>query len=120
MDNQVTRRKTIVFYLQVAAAVVSLILGVFNLSKESSPVVQKIQENHRHNLLVKQQKEAAEKATQIANMNIQWIYRNNDGIYRYYSDPTNHYWCRVNIQGIYEYSENPQYTQIAQNPRNIR
>lgn len=119
MEN-FSRRKGIVFYLQVAAAVVSLILGVFNLTKESSPVVQRIQENHRHNLLIKQQQEAMKKATQISQMNIQWQYRNNDGTWRYYSDPTNQYWCRVNIQGIYEYSENPQYAHIAQIERNIK
>jgi hypothetical protein len=112
--EQISRRKTIVFYLQVAAAVVSLMIGMFNLTKESKPIVERIQENHRQNLLVKQQQEIVKRATQIAHMPIQWQYRNNDGTWRYYSDETGRYWCRVNIQGIYEYSENPQYQQNHQ------
>lgn len=122
MEN-FSRRKGIVFYLQIAAAVVSLMIGVFNLTKESKPIVERIQENHRQNLLIKQQQEIIKKATQISQMNIQWQYRNNDGTWRYYSDPTGQYWCRVNIQGIYEYSENPQHQQIhqiASVPQNIR
>lgn len=119
---EISRRKTIVFYLQIAAAVVSLMIGMFNLSKESKPIVERIQENHRQNLIVKQQQEIIKKATQISQMNIQWQYRNNDGTWRYYSDPTGQYWCRVNIQGIYEYSENPQarQIQIASNPQHIK
>ena len=120
MDKLITRRKGIVFYLQVAAAVVGLIIGVFNLSKESKPIVEKFQENHRQNLIIKQQQEAVKKATMISQMPIHWQYRNNDGTWRYYSDETGRYWCRVNIQGIYEYTEHPQYANIAQNNRLIR
>jgi DNA repair exonuclease SbcCD ATPase subunit len=64
--EQLSRRKTIVFYLQVAAAVVSLMIGMFNLTKESKPIVERIQENHRQNQIIKQQQEIVKRATQIA------------------------------------------------------
>ena len=96
------------FYLQVAAAVVSLLLGLAQMTKESTPFIQKIKENQQQKELVKKQQDAVARASQIASMNIQWQYRGNDGTWRYYSDGTNSYWCRVNIQGVYEYAENPQ------------
>lgn len=100
-------RRGKVIYLQISAAVVSLLLGLFNLSKESAPLIQKMQTNQN----LRRQEENARKATEIAQMQIQWQYRNNDGVWNYYSDPTGRYWCRVNIQGICEYSENPEYSQ---------
>jgi hypothetical protein len=59
-------------------------------------------------------------AEMIAQMNIPWQYRNNDGVWRYYSDPTGRYWTRVNIQGVYEYCENPQFLRMASNGSVVR
>jgi hypothetical protein len=112
---KITRRRGIVFYLQIAAAIVSLLLGITQMTKESVPFVDKIKQNQQQNEIAKKQREAQSKATKIASMNIQWNYRGNDGVWRYYSDMNNFYWCRVNIQGVYEYSENPYHQ--ASNPK---
>ena len=106
-------RRSKVVYLQVTAAVVSLLLGLFNLSKESAPLLRRVQESRHHLEQSKMQEEAAKKASDIAGMGLEWQYRSNDGVWRYYSDPTGRYWCRVNIQGVYEYSENPQYVMAS-------
>lgn len=95
-------------YLQIAAAVVSLLLGLAQMSKESAPIVKKVQESQRQAQVQKQHIDAQKKAVMISQMNIPWQYRGNDGTWRYYSDPAGRYWSRVNIQGIYEYSEAPQ------------
>lgn len=102
-----SRRRGIVLYLQIAAAVVSLILGLAQMTKESTPYVEKYKQHQQQVEVYKKQQEAVEKATKISNLNIQWQYRGNDGVWRYYSDSNNFYWCRVNIQGVYEYAENP-------------
>jgi hypothetical protein len=117
-----SRRKGIVFYLQVAAAVVSLLLGLAQMTKESTPYIEKIKENQHQKELMKKQQDAITKASQIASMNVNWQYRGNDGVWRYYSDEANVYWCRVNIQGVYEYAQNPNLRQntIAHNPITIR
>jgi hypothetical protein len=104
-----------VIYLQIAGAIVSLLLGLANISKESVPLIKKIQENKIKN----EQEQAKTKAFEISQMPIQWQYRGNDGTWRYYGDYSNRFWARVNIQGIYEYSENPQY-QIASNNEIVR
>lgn len=101
-------RRGIVLYLQIAAAVVSLLLGLAQMTKESAPLVEKYQQHQQQVEVQKKQQEAQKVASQIASMNIQWQYRGNDGAWRYYSDHNNFYWCRVNIQGVYEYAENPQ------------
>ena len=106
-------------YLQIAAAVVSLLLGLAQMTKESQPIVQRIQESHQKELARQQQEEAARRAAEIAGMGIQWKYRGNDGTWRFYSDDSGRYWCRVNIQGVYEYCESPQYL-AASNHRNVR
>lgn len=106
-------------YLQIAAAVVSLLIGLATITKESAPLVQKVQENQRQAFLQRQQEESARKAAQIAQMGIKWQFRGHDGTWRYYSDQTGRFWSRVNIQGVYEYSEGPQ-TQIAGNPLMVR
>ncbi len=112
-------RRGIVLYIQIAAAVVSLLLGLAQMTKESQPFVQKIQES-RHNAEIQRQKdEAYKKAQSIAQMNIPWQYRGNDGTWRYYSDPTGRFWARTNIQGVYEYCENTQ-SMIASNPVVVR
>lgn len=87
--------------LQLAIGVVSLVVGLATLSKESAPYVQKMVEQRRQNELIK-------KASEQAKMNIQYFYRGNDGTYRYYSDYNGIYWRRENIQGIVEYAQNPQ------------
>lgn len=104
------------FYLQVAAAVVSLLLGLAQMTKESQPLVQKIQENQKQVAVRKQQENAQKRAAEISQMQIAWQYRGNDGTWRYYSDNTGRFWTRVNIQGIYEYCENPQYQIASNNP----
>jgi hypothetical protein len=104
------RRSGIVLYLQIAAAFVSLLLGITQMTKESAPIVEKVKTYQEHNEYLRKQRQAQEKATKIASMNVNWQYRGNDGTWRYYSDTTNIYWCRINIQGISEYSEHPVYT----------
>lgn len=107
------------FYLQIAAAVVSILLGLAQMTKESQPIVQKVQESQRQAEIRRQQQQAQMRAQQISQMNINWQYRGNDGTWRYYSDHTGRYWFRTNIQGAQEYSENPQ-VQIAVNPTLVR
>lgn len=87
--------------LQLAIGIVSLVVGLATLTKESAPYIQKMAEQRRQNEIVR-------KASEQARMNIQYFYRGNDGTYRYYSDSTGQYWTRVNIQGVYEYAQNPQ------------
>lgn len=100
-------------YFQIAAAVVSILLGLAQMTKESAPLVHQIQENRQKELARRQEEESLRKAqntaVMIAAMDVQWQYRGNDGTWRYYSDPSGRYWCRVNIQGTQEYSENPAY-----------
>jgi hypothetical protein len=112
-------RRGIVIYFQIAAAVVSILLGLAQITKESQPIVQKIQENREQVALQKQQEQAQKRADEIAQMQISWQYRGNDGTWRYYSDSNGRFWARVNIQGIYEYCENPQYM-LASNPRSYK
>lgn len=112
-------RRGIMLYLQIAAAVVSLILGLAQMTKESQPIVQKMQERRQQAEAQRQLLDSQRRAQMIAQMNVQWQYRSNDGTWRYYSDPTGRYWARVNIQGIHEYSENP-HAQMASNPAVIR
>lgn len=112
-------RRGIVLYLQIAAAVVSLLLGIAQMTKESQPLIKKMQEQHQQAEAHRQACEAQSKAHEIANMGINWQYRGNDGAWRYYSDINGRYWCRVNIQGIQEYCENRQ-IQMASNPTTIR
>lgn len=112
-------RRGIVLYFQIAAAVISIFLGLAQITKESQPLVQKIQENQKQALVLKQQEQAKVRASEISQMPINWQYRGNDGTWRFYSDYSGRFWARVNIQGTYEYCENPQY-QIAVNPTIIR
>lgn len=107
------------FYLQIATAIISLLLGLTQITKESSPIVKKIQENKHQVDLQKQQQNAVKKAVEISQMQISWQYRGNDGVWRYYSDPNGRFWSRVNIQGVYEYCELPNHNpnhRIASNP----
>jgi hypothetical protein len=87
--------------LQIVIGVVGLIVGLTTLTKESAPYVQKFIERQH-------QEEIVKRATVQSQMNIQYIYRGNDGTYRYYSDANGVFWMRVNIQGVVEYAQNPQ------------
>lgn len=101
-------------YLQIIAAVVSILLGVAQMTKESQPIVEKIQHDREQVVLQKQQEKAKQRAQEIAQMQIVWQFRGHDNVWRYYSDPSGRFWARVNIQGIYEYCENPEH-QLASN-----
>jgi len=105
--------------LQIAAAVVSILIGLATITKESAPLVEKVQERQRQAAVVREQEMARMRAAQISQMNIQWQFRGHDGTWRYYSDSTGRYWFRTNIQGAYEYSENPQ-VQVAGNQVLVR
>lgn len=100
------------FYMQLAAAVISLILGIASISKESAPIIQRVQESRRQAEEARAVQEAHETAQQIAQMGIDWQYRGHDGSWRYYSDHTGRFWARVNIEGVHEYCENPQFRHI--------
>jgi hypothetical protein len=76
--------------LQLALGIVSLLMGLANLSKESAPIV--------HQMLQQQS------IQRVNEQSIQYAYRYSDGNYRYYSDNSGHYWSRVNIQGVVEYA----------------
>jgi len=86
--------------LQILISVVSLLVGLTQITKESVPYIQKISEQHQQSVIQRQ-------ADQQARMNLQYHYRGNDGTWRYYSDSSGLYWCRVNIQGVTEYARNP-------------
>jgi hypothetical protein len=92
------------FYLQIAAAVISILLGLTQITKESAPIVGSVIEQ-RHEEQIK--KQIQQRADNIAKMNISWVYRGHDGSWRYYADSSNTYWCRVNIEGVQEYAQNP-------------
>jgi alpha-beta hydrolase superfamily lysophospholipase len=86
-------------YLQVASAVIGLLFGLVQISKESIPLLKKAQDHISQ--------DAVQKANIIHNMKIEWIHRGRDNNWNYYSDPTGRFWARVDLNGICEYSENP-------------
>ena len=88
------------FYVQLAIGIISLLMGVTQLAKESTPVVQQAV-NYSQQLIAQQ------RAAQQAQMNLQYHLRNQDENWAYYSDETGRYWTRVNRQGIIEYAQNP-------------
>jgi hypothetical protein len=112
-------RSGIVFFLQVAAAVVSLLIGLATITKESAPLVERVHERNRQAALQHQQELDAKRAGEIAGMGIQWQFRGHDGTWRYYSDSTQRFWFRTNIEGVQQYCEAPR-VQIAGNPSAIR
>ena len=79
--------------LQFAMALVGLLVGLSTLGRESTPLINRIMES---------------RAEVQSKMDIQYIYRGEDGMYRYYSDSTNFYWMRVSVHGVIEYTQNPQ------------
>jgi hypothetical protein len=107
--------------LQVAIGIVSLIVGIATLSKESAPYIQRMKEQQYQN-------EISRLATEQSQMNIQYYYWGNDGVYRYYTDNTGVYWYRINIQGVVEYARhypnnqinNPNNVEYASQPNNVR
>jgi hypothetical protein len=96
-------RRSNVVYIQITAAVVSLLLGIFNLGKESRPFVQG---------MVQRVRERTDKKE------FEWVYKGQDSHFRYWSDPTGRYWCRMDPAGMVQYAEHPQY--VANNPSTIR
>ena len=116
-------RRGIVFYFQIAAALVSILLGLAQITKETSPMVHQAIEQRKAVEAQKAEKmrqaEVVRLATEQSQMKLDYQYRGNDGTWRYYSDPTNNYWVRVNIDGVQEYSRNPQ-LMIATQTRNYR
>lgn len=110
-------------YFQIAAALVSILLGLAQITKETSPMVHQAIEQRKISEAQKteemRQAEVVRLATEQCQMRLDYQYRGNDGVWRYYSDPTNNYWVRVNIDGIQEYSRNPQ-LMIASQTRNYR
>ena len=114
-------RRGIVLYLQIAAAVVSLLIGLATITKESAPLVQRVQESQRQSAQRAEAEAAQRRALEISQMGIQWQYRGNDGTWRYYSDPTLRFWFRTNIQGVQEYCESPHARiQMAGVPGTVR
>jgi hypothetical protein len=93
-------KRGFMFALQILISVVSLLVGLSQITKESAPYIEKVKEHQKQAQVLKQ-------ADEQARMNLQYVYRGNDGVYRYYSDPSNVYWSRVNIQGVIEYARNP-------------
>ena len=110
-------------YFQIAAALVSILLGLAQITKETSPMVHQAMEQKKISEAYKaeemRQAEVVRLATEQSQMKLDYQCRGNDGTWRYYSDPTNNYWVRVNIDGVQEYSRNPQLT-IATQTRNYR
>lgn len=100
------------FYMQLAAAVISLILGIASISKESAPIIQRVQESRQQAAAERARQDAQVTARCISQMGIDWQYRGHDGAWRYYSDHSGRFWARVNIEGTHEYCENPQSRQI--------
>lgn len=88
------------FYLQLAIGVISLLVGLAQVTKEGTPIVKQVMQHQ-------QQVAAQQRAARQAQMNIQYQYRGNDGVWRYYSDQTGTFWSRVNLQGVIEYAQNP-------------
>lgn len=110
-------------YFQIAAAIVSILLGLAQITKETSPIVHQAMEQRKIAEAQKAEEmrlaEAARLAYEQSQMKLDYQYRGNDGTWRYYSDPTNTFWYRVNLDGVQEYSRNPR-LQIAANPRNFQ
>lgn len=91
----IEKKGVVMGVLQMAMAIVSLLVGLSTLGRESAPLISKVME----------QRSVADVQSK---MNIEYIYRSEDGMYRYYSDATNYYWMRVSIHGVVEYAQNPQ------------
>jgi len=82
--------------LQIAVAVIGLLIGLVNLGKETYPVARGMM-----------YKDPQSKALLISQMNISWQSRYKDSNWHYYSDVSGLYWCRVSPSGVIEYCERP-------------
>jgi hypothetical protein len=80
--------------VQIVAAIISILLGASQVAREVSPMIPSKSEP-------------------------QYVYRGEDAQYRYWSDPSGRYWCRMDRDGMVQYAENPQH-QIASNPTVVR
>lgn len=92
----IEKKGVVMGVLQMAMAIVSLLVGLSTLGRESAPLISKVMDRNQVSADVQ------------SKMNIEYIYRSEDGMYRYYSDATNYYWMRVSIHGVVEYAQNPQ------------
>ena len=88
------------FYVQLAIGIISLLMGVTQLAKEGTPVVQQA-------VNYSQQVIAQQRAAQQAQMDLKYHLRNQDNDWAYYSDDTGRYWARINRQGVIQYAQNP-------------
>jgi hypothetical protein len=79
--------------VQFAIGIIGLMIGLSTLTKETVPQIQKIMHGYSE------------------NSQIQYFYRGEDAMYRYYSDNTGVYWSRVSHQGVIEYAKNPELIQ---------
>jgi len=77
-------------YIQIASCIVGLIIACLQCGKEAAPVVQTIVESRYHHSQLQYSQ-----------------YRGYDNDHQYWSDYSGTYWCRMNHQGIVEYSKNP-------------
>jgi hypothetical protein len=75
--------------VQIVAAIISILLGASQVAKEVSPLIPSKSEP-------------------------QYVYRGQDADYRYWSDPSGRYWCRVDQNGLVQYAENPDHRLAGQ------
>lgn len=80
--------------VQIVAAIISILLGASQVARDVAPLIPKSQP--------------------------QYVFRGEDAQYRYWSDASGRYWCRMNRQGQVQYAENPEMTRIALNPSTVR
>lgn len=80
--------------VQIVAAIISILLGASQVARDVAPLIPKSQP--------------------------QYVFRGEDAEYRYWSDASGRYWCRMDRQGQVQYAENPEMTRIASNPSTVR
>jgi hypothetical protein len=81
--------------VQIVAAIISILLGASQVAKEVAPLIP-------------------------GKSQPQYVFRGEDAHYRYWSDASGRYWCRMDRQGQVQYAENPEMTRIASNPLAVR
>lgn len=81
--------------VQLVAAIIGILLGASQVAKEVSPLMP-------------------------AKSQPQYVFRGEDAEYRYWSDASGRYWCRMDRQGQVQYAENPEMTRMASNPSTVR
>ena len=80
--------------VQIVSLIISILLGASQVAKEVAPLIPKSQP--------------------------EYVFRGEDAQYRYWSDSSGRYWCRMDRQGQIQYAENPEMTRIASNPIAVR